>query len=93
MSNEIRPLTQPELVTLNKLIEESVDSRMRIDSEKEHQKDIATRAKEELDLPTKRFNQLVGQRHENKLSDELTEREETMTLYEQVENAVNNNGS
>lgn len=55
----IETLNEEQVTLLKGMVQEAVDSMYRADAEKGLRKDIADRAKDKLDLPSKQFNALV----------------------------------
>jgi len=69
-------LNEDQRNTLKKAVTEMVNSHYRAQAEKDLQKDIAARIKDELEIPPKMFKKLSKTAYEDsakKLNDELTE--------------------
>jgi hypothetical protein len=56
----IDTLNEKQRETLKAMIREGVDSKYRQQAEKDLQRDISTRAKEEFEMPKREFNMLVN---------------------------------
>jgi len=82
--------TQPELVKLNDMIEEAVDSLIREDSEKQFRKDVAERAKEELKLKSSQFNALVKERFNQTATKTYEKNESIIEFNEELLTAARN---
>ncbi len=74
--------TAPMRTRLRKLISEAVDSKLRQSAETEHQKEIRARAKDELGVPTKLFNQTVKVAFEHSANDYSEERDAVLEMAE-----------
>ena len=81
-------LSAEQSEALGKMIQEAVNGKYRIAAEQDFIKDIAERAKEELELPPKFFNQLVNVAYRDnadKINEETTallDLAEQIGLYE-----------
>jgi len=75
--NTVKDLNPTEKQDLNKMLKESTDLFVQMESCKLAIKDIAERAKEELDLPTAEFNRYAKIAFDNqKARDQLEQAEE-----------------
>ena len=75
----------PEQVELLKgMIQEAVNSRYREQSEKDLRKEIATRAKEELEISTKLFNSLVTRAYKSDAEKVNAETTAVLDILEQL---------
>lgn len=83
-------LTQPELTSLDGMISEMVNSKVRQDAEKDLQKEICDRGKDELELPPKVMKALVNERYDNKISNDIEEKTSIVELHEMIEQAARN---
>ena len=78
--NTVSDLDEREKQELNKMLKESTDLYVQMGSCKMSIKDIADRAKEELDLPTSEFNKYAKIAFDNsKAKEELEKAEEVYT--------------
>ena len=69
-------LNEEQRDVLKKAVKESVDSKYLEQGQKNHQKDITKRMKDELEIPSKFYNKLVKLAYEDsgrRQNDELTE--------------------
>ena len=70
-----------DIQKLQNFITELSNSMVRVDAEKDLQKDILARAQEELGLKKALVNKLATIYHKQSINDVITEREELETLY------------
>lgn len=90
--NEIY-LTPEQWVALDKMVQESVQSNIRIEGEKSFQRDVSTRAKEEIGIKPADFNKLVAEYYAGKVTDQIAKLESTLELKEQLDTAIKNSKS
>jgi len=81
-------LTQPELVKLDGCIREMQDSAVRIEGEKNLQKDICDRVKDEFKVSPTDFKKLVAQRTKEKSTQEIHKHQEVEDFDDTVTEAV-----
>lgn len=77
-------LTDEQKQILRDAVKESVDSLLRISSEKELQKDIAERIQEKLGIKKADFTKLVSEQFEGKVSDQIAKLEAVVELKEML---------
>ena len=65
----IETLNEKQITDLRNMVKEAVDSLTRQEAEKQLRTDISTRAKEELEMPKRQFNQLVKVVYKQNLED------------------------
>jgi len=73
-----------ERSTINKAVDEGVNSMVREQSEKDLRKDIGERLKEELGLKPADFNALVKERYKADVSEKIKKFESIVELDEQL---------
>lgn len=83
-------LTPEQWAALDKMVQESVQSAIRIEGEKSFLKDVATRAKEEIGIKPADFNKLVAECYAGKVTDQIAKLESTLELKEQLDTAIKN---
>ena len=80
----------PEVITeemreaVNNALNEMKNSMIRVDSEKDHQKDISARMKEEWDIPKREFNKLAKIMYNASLAEEARKNEEFISFAEGI---------
>jgi hypothetical protein len=77
-------LTDEQKQILRDAVKESVDSLLRVSSEKELQKDIAERIQEKLNIKKTDFTKLVSEQYEGKVSDQIAKLESVVELKEML---------
>lgn len=80
----VMPTTPEDLKKINSAIKQASDSLIRIESEKDHIKDVRDKLKEELNLPAKLFNKMLKVYHKQTFGEEITQAEEFEIMYEKV---------
>lgn len=80
----VLPTTPEDLKKINSAIKQASDSLIRIESEKEHLKDVRNKMKEEFNLPPKLFNKMLKVYHKQNFPEEITQAEEFELMYEKV---------
>lgn len=81
-------LTQSELVKLDGMIREAVDSKYRQQAEVELRKEIAENAKETFEMKPAFFNDLVNERYNEKLTETISKKQEVIDLNDEILEAV-----
>jgi hypothetical protein len=77
-------LTDEQKQILRDAVKESVDSLLRVSSEKELRKDIADRIQEKLGIKRDDFTKLVSEQYEGKVSDQIAKLESVVELKEML---------
>ncbi|MBG24158.1 MAG: hypothetical protein CMF22_11985 [Idiomarinaceae bacterium] len=83
-------LTPKQQAALNDAVDEASQSLVRAEIEKNFRKDVAERVKDEIGVPTARFNSLVRQRHCNAAAEAVEKHQETVELDEMLRTAARN---
>lgn len=89
MSNEIY-LTPEQYVVLDKAVQECVGSNIRIEGERQLQKDIADRVQDEVGIKGADFRKLVSEVYQGKVSDAIEKAEAIIELKDKLDTAVKN---
>lgn len=79
-------MTPEQITKLKGLVTEADNSMIRADAEKELQKEIASRAKDELGIETKHFRKLASIVHKDNADEELATLEEISSMAEALNN-------
>lgn len=83
--SEIKIPSSPEdRKKIREAVEEMSNSMARSDSEKEHQKEIVKRMKEEFDMEGKVFRKMATDYHKQQFDKTIHENESYETLYETI---------
>lgn len=69
---------------MHKLLQEAVDSMLRIDSEKELLKDIAEKASDELDIKKGDWSKMVQEAFSNSISERVQSYQEILSAMESL---------
>lgn len=77
-------LSQPDKIKLNNMVKECVDALVRIDGEKSFMKDVADRAKDELNIPPATFNAVVKERFDDSVTNRMFKLEAVVELNEEL---------
>jgi hypothetical protein len=77
-------LTKQEMIKLNGMVKEAVDSLIRSEAEKSLRKDIADRVKEELNFKPAMFNAVVMERYNDSITEKLAKLEEIVDFNDQI---------
>ena len=80
-------LNETQMQTLDKAVRECVDSLTRSDGEKEFRKDVASRMKEEFEISTSEFNNLVKERYNEDCSNKIEKLQAVVDLSDQLKNS------
>ena len=85
--NMMMTLNETQMQTLDKAVRECVDSLTRSDGEKEFRKDVASRMKEEFEISTSEFNNLVKERYNEDCSNKIEKLQAVVDLSDQLKNS------
>lgn len=82
MSDPYTQLNEKQREQLANMVEEGVNSKVRQDAEQDFMKELRKRAKEELGIPTKIFNQVVNVAFKHNGNELDAEKESVLILAE-----------
>jgi len=87
----VEQLTQSELVKLDGMVREAVDSKYRQQAEVDFRKEVAENAKETFGMASSFFNDLVNERYNEKLTEIINKKQEIIDLNDEIMEAVRKN--
>lgn len=77
-------LTRDEMIKLDKMVRECLDSFTRSEAEASFRKDVAARAKDELSVPPALFNAIVKERFNESITEKLAKLEEVIDMNDEL---------
>jgi len=77
-------LTRDEMIKLDKMVRECLDSLTRSEAEASFRKDVASRAKDELSVPPALFNAIVKERFNESITEKLAKLEEVIDMNDEL---------
>ena len=88
--NQYNQLTPQEMYKLNGCIREMVDSLFRVQAEKDLQKEIKERVKDEFPQLDVSFTDMVKESYDNSVSDVAAKKQAAVDLLEEIETTASN---
>ena len=77
-------LTRDDMIKLDKMVREAVDSFTRSEAESSFRKDVASRAKDELGIQPSLFNSIVKERFNESITEKLSKLEEVIDMNDEL---------
>lgn len=80
----VLPSSPSDLKKIRQMLDEAVNCKIRIDGEKEAEKDIKKRIADEFELPKELINSLVKTMHKHNYSEVVAKQDDFQITYEKI---------